>query len=122
MKVKKINIILFITPVIFGCQYNGKKNSIEKRKMDQITALTSGIHFLKEKCNMKELPSEDKVIDAAINMMGQGEIATQSNFYTEISNETKVRYEEIKVYKAEQKIKCDELKNLLKHFMAKMNA
>jgi general secretion pathway protein S len=48
MKTKKYKVILLIIPTIFGCESHNKKNSFDRDVIEKVTALTSGIQFLKE--------------------------------------------------------------------------
>ncbi|OVZ86979.1 hypothetical protein CBW58_20865 [Yersinia frederiksenii] len=120
MRVKKIKIILFITPIIFGCQLNNKNNLIEKDAIEIITALTSSIRFLKENCHIEGLPNEEEIVNSAVTMINEDKLTFPSQFYITISNRSQTRYEEIKVHKVDQDIKCNELKNTLSGFINRM--
>ncbi|WP_404346304.1 hypothetical protein [Yersinia kristensenii] len=69
MKTKKYKIIFLIIPIIFGCESHNKKNSFNEDVIEKITALTSGIHFLKEICFREGLPNEKEIINVAIKAL-----------------------------------------------------
>lgn len=117
MRVKKIKTILFITPIIFGCQLSNKNSFIEKNTIEQITALTSSMRFLKEICHIEGLANEEEIVNSAVRMIKKDKLKLSSEFYIKISNKTQTRYEEIKTHKVEQDIKCNELKNMLSGFI-----
>ncbi|WP_145573050.1 type II secretion system pilot lipoprotein GspS [Yersinia alsatica] len=120
MRVKKIKAMLFITPIIFGCQLNNKNSFIGKNTIEKITALTSSMRFLKEICHIEGLANEEEIVNSAVRMIKKDKLTLSSEFYITISNKTQARYEEIKAHKVEQDIKCNELKNTLSSFINRM--
>lgn len=119
MKLAKAKIIILLTPFFLGCQLNNKNDIDDKMKIEKITALTSGIFFLKESCNIKRLPNEKEIINTAMRMMTRKEMTISDELYTHITTLTKLRYEEIKAHKSE--IKCRDLEYILAPFLNKTN-
>ncbi len=105
MRLRQAKIIILLTPFFWGCQLNNKNGIDDKFKVEKITALTSGILFLKENCKTEKLPNEREIINTAMRMI--------------IATLTKIRYEEIKSNKKETKIKCRELESIMAPFLSK---
>ncbi|MDN0120256.1 type II secretion system pilot lipoprotein GspS [Yersinia frederiksenii] len=116
---KKAKVILFIAPIIFGCQLNNKNNVIEKNIIEQITALTSSIRFLKDMCHIEGLPNEEEIVKSAVRMIRNNNITLSSKFHMIISNRTQARYQGIKEHKVEHDIKCSEFESILNGFITK---
>ncbi|HDL8048284.1 TPA: type II secretion system pilot lipoprotein GspS, partial [Yersinia enterocolitica] len=91
----------------------------DKFKVEKITALTSGILFLKENCKTEKLPNEREIINTAMRMITKNEIDVSNELHTHIATLTKIRYEEIKSNKKETKIKCRELESIMAPFLSK---
>ncbi|PJG61449.1 hypothetical protein CV016_17360 [Yersinia kristensenii] len=122
MKTKKYKIIFLIIPIIFGCESHNKKNSFDEDIIEKITALTSGIHFLKEICFREGLPNEKEIINVAIKALRKDKEKSTYEFHTKIAILTKIRYEEIKLHKIDDKTKCHELEKILKRFINIINS
>ncbi|CNH62217.1 Lipoprotein [Yersinia thracica] len=122
MKTKKHKVILLMIPIIFGCESHNKKNSFNGNVIEKITALTSGIRFLKEICVRENLPNENEIVNVAIKMLGKDKVVNTREFETKIATLTNIRYEEIKSHKTDDKKKCHELENILKHFIKIVNS
>lgn len=117
MKLQQAKIIILLAPFFFGCQLNNKNNIDNEVKIEKITALTSGILYLKESCNIKRLPNKKEIINTAMRMMTRKEMDVSDELYTHIATLTKIRYEEIKTHKTE--VKCRELEYILAPFLSK---
>lgn len=122
MKAKKYKVILLIIPTIFGCESHNKKNLSDRDVIEKITALTSGIHFLKEICDRKGLPNENEIVNVATKALKKDKAINTREFRTKIATLTKIRYEEIKSHKTDDKKKCHELENTLKRFIKIVNS
>ncbi|AIN19873.1 bacterial chaperone lipo family protein [Yersinia rochesterensis] len=122
MKTKKYKVILLIIPTIFGCESHNKKNSFDRDVIEKVTALTSGIHFLKEICDRKNLPNENEIVNIAIKALKKDKAVNNREFRTKIATLTKIRYEEIKSHKTDDKKKCHELESILKRFIKIVNS
>ncbi len=119
MRLRQVKIIILLTPFFLGCQLNNKNGIDDKFKVEKITALTSGILFLKENCKTEKLPNEREIINTAMRMITKNEINVSNELYTHIKTLTKIRYEEIKSNKKETKIKCRELESIMAPFLSK---
>lgn len=113
MKTKKYKVILLIIPTIFGCESHNKKNSFDRDVIEKVTALTSGIHFLKEICDRKNLPNENEIVNIAIKALKKDKAVNNREFRTKIATLTKIRYEEIKSHKTDDKKNAMNLKAFL---------
>ncbi|MFL4558577.1 type II secretion system pilot lipoprotein GspS [Yersinia kristensenii] len=122
MKTKKYKIIFLIIPIILGCESHNKKNSFDDHVIEKITALTSGIHFLKEICFREGLPNEQEIVNVAIKALRKDKEKSTYEFHTKIATLTKIRYEEIKSHKIDDKTKCHELEKILKRFIKIINS
>ncbi|HDL8521693.1 TPA: type II secretion system pilot lipoprotein GspS, partial [Yersinia enterocolitica] len=116
---RQVKIIILLTPFFLGCQLNNKNGIDDKFKVEKITALTSGVFFLKENCKTEKLPNEREIINTAMRMITKNEIDVSNELYTHIKTLTKIRYEEIKSNKKETKIKCRELESIMAPFLSK---
>lgn len=119
MRLRQAKIIILLTPFFWGCQLNNKNGIDDKFKVEKITALTSGILFLKENCKTEKLPNEREIINTAMRMITRNEIDVSNELHTHIATLTKIRYEEIKSNKKETKIKCRELESIMAPFLSK---
>ncbi|MGN2196216.1 type II secretion system pilot lipoprotein GspS [Yersinia enterocolitica] len=119
MRLRQAKIIILLTPFFWGCQLNNKNGIDDKFKVEKITALTSGILFLKENCKTEKLPNEREIITTAMRMITKNEIDVSNELHTHIATLTKIRYEEIKSNKKETKIKCRELESIMAPFLSK---
>ncbi|HDL7644895.1 TPA: type II secretion system pilot lipoprotein GspS [Yersinia enterocolitica] len=119
MRLRQAKIIILLTPFFWGCQLNNKNGIDDKFKVEKITALTSGILFLKENCKTEKPPNEREIINTAMRMITKNEIDVSNELYTHITTLTKIRYEEIKRNKKETKIKCRELESIMAPFLSK---
>ncbi|AHK18231.1 type II secretion system pilot lipoprotein GspS [Yersinia similis] len=116
-----IKLIVFFSPVLFGCQINSEKNKPNEEIINQLTALTAGLHFLKEDCNLKEIPNKQEIINSAIKIANlKGEITT-SKYHNEIINKSEFLYQDIKSDLTAKNTKCLELEELLIPFIEKIN-
>ncbi len=102
MRLRQVKIIILLTPFFLGCQLNNKNGIDDKFKVEKITALTSGVFFLKENCKTEKLPNEREIINTAMRMITKNEIDVSNELYTHIKTLTKIRYEEIKSNKKEK--------------------
>jgi general secretion pathway protein S len=120
MTIKNVKAIILFSPIIFGCQLNKNDYLIQKNEIEQITALTSGIHYLKEICEIEKLPDEAKIISVAMKMMNQDKKYNSQIHNEIISKETEIRYAKIKYDNIDNNYKCGELKSILNSFIAKV--
>ncbi|MBW5835778.1 type II secretion system pilot lipoprotein GspS [Yersinia enterocolitica] len=120
MRLQQAKIIILVTPFFWGCQLNNKNDIDDKFKVEKITALTSGIFFLKENCKIEKLPNEREIINTAMRMLTKNDIDVSNELHTHITTLTKIRYEEIKSNKKETKIKCRELEGIMAPFLSKI--
>lgn len=49
-----IKLMVFFAPILFGCQINSEEKKPNEEIINQLTALTAGLRFLKEDCNLKK--------------------------------------------------------------------
>ncbi|EMU6159290.1 type II secretion system pilot lipoprotein GspS [Yersinia enterocolitica] len=119
MRLRQAKIIILLTPFFWGCQLNNKNSIDNKFKLEKITALTSGVFFLKENCKTEKLPNEREIINTAMRMITKNKIDVSNELYTHITILTKIRYEEIKSNEKETKIKCRELESIIAPFLSK---
>lgn len=117
----KLKVILFFTPFFFGCQTYKNESLIQKGKIEQLTALTSGMRYLKEVCGMERLPSEDKVVNNATTMMKSDNSLSSQQSSRSLSELTDIRYEKLKNDGIYNNYKCKELSKILNNFIIKID-
>lgn len=116
----KLRVILFFTPIIFGCQTHKNENLTQKVKIEQLTALTAGMRYLKEICGMEKLPSEEKIVSSAITMMNSDNSLSLQQSSHSRPELTDVRYEKLKNDDMNNDYKCKELSEILNKFIIKI--
>ncbi|ABS47177.1 MULTISPECIES: type II secretion system pilot lipoprotein GspS [Yersinia pseudotuberculosis complex] len=116
-----IKLMVFFAPILFGCQINSEENKPNEEIINQLTALTAGLRFLKEDCNLKKIPNEQEIINSAIKIANlKGEIMT-SKHNNKIIKKSESLYQDIKSDLAAKNTKCLELEELLTPFIKKIN-
>ncbi len=117
----KLKVVLFFTPIFFGCQTHKNESLIQKEKIEQLTALVSGMRYLKEVCGMERLPSEDKVVNSATTMMKSDNPLSSQQSSRPLSELTDIRYEKLKNDGVDHNYKCKELSEILNNFIIKID-
>ncbi|WP_072169265.1 type II secretion system pilot lipoprotein GspS [Yersinia pestis] len=98
-----------------------KKKKPNEEIINQLTALTAGLRFLKEDCNLKKIPNEQEIINSAIKIANlKGEIMT-SKHNNKIIKKSESLYQDIKSDLTAKNTKCLELEELLTPFIKKIN-
>ncbi len=124
-----IKLMVFFAPILFGCQINSEEKKPNEEIINQLTALTAGLRFLKEDCNLKKIPNEQEIINSAIKIANlKGEIMT-SKHNNKIIKKSESLYQDIKISRYQdiksdltaKNTKCLELEELLTPFIKKIN-
>ncbi|WP_258179076.1 type II secretion system pilot lipoprotein GspS, partial [Yersinia pseudotuberculosis] len=116
-----IKLMVFFAPILFGCQINSEEKKPNEEIINQLTALTAGLRFLKEDCNLKKIPNEQEIINSAIKIANlKGEIMT-SKHNNKIIKKSESLYQDIKSDLTAKNTKCLELEELLTPFIKKIN-